>query len=171
METGQQGVLRGRRRAVGKGDDVVARQEPGDPVRGNVAAVHLDPAVEPRVGRQLADAPAGIPPELARDGEADAGHVTDGVDEEVHALVVADDAQGQEADGAVAAGTGLARLGWSSRQVRREGELLDVAGTQLRGESRLVVGVDDHGVDPADQGLHQLPVAGVGSRAGERCGR
>ncbi len=91
----------------------------------------------------------------------DAGHVTDGVDEEVHALVVADDAQGQDADGAVVAGTGVARLGRSARQVRREGELLDVAGTQHRGESRLVVGVDDHGVDPADERLHELPVAGA----------
>ena len=155
---GEQGVLRGRGRAVGQRDDVVVRHQLRDPFCGNVAGVHLDAALDARVGGQLADPAAGIPPHLAGDGEAQVGHVAQGVDEQVDALVVAHDAEREQPRRAVVVGAGQRR---AAGQVRRQVELAHVLRAELGREAGLLVGVDDDGVDPAQQGLHQLPVAGV----------
>ena len=103
----EQGVLRGGGGAVGQ-----ARRRRGCAISsairsaGHVAGVHLDAALEARVGGQLADPAAGIPPHLAGDGEAQVGHVAQGVDEQVDALVVAHDAEREQPGRAVVLGAG-----------------------------------------------------------------
>ena len=137
----------------------MVRHQLGDPVGGNVAGCTSTRPCEARVGGQLADPAAGIPPHLAGDGEAQVGHVAQGVDEQVDALVVAHDAEREQPRRAVRARGAAA--GRAAGQVRRQVELAHVRGAELGGEAGLLVGVDDDGVDAAQERLHQLSVAGV----------
>ncbi len=158
MAERQQGVLRRRGGAVGQRHDVVVRHELRDAFCRNVTGVHLDTAREARVGGQVADRAPGIPPQLAGDGEAQVGHVAQRVDEQVDALVVAHDAEREQARRAGVVG---ARQRGAAGQVGWEGELAHVLRAELGREPGLLVGVHDDGVDAAQERLHQLPVAGV----------
>ena len=120
--------------------------------------MHLDPAVQPRVRGELAHAAPRLPPQLSRDGEAQVGDVAQGVDEEVDPLVVPHDAEGQEAGRAVVLRPGL---GWAAGQVRGQVELAHVVRAERDGERGLVRGVDDDGIHPTQEGLHELAVTGV----------
>ncbi len=156
---GEEDVLRGGRREVRQDDHVVAGHQPGDPVGRHVAAVHLDPAAQPRVGGQLADAAAGIPPQLAGHGERDVVDLAEGLEEQVDALVVAHDAEGEQPHRAVVGGAWLRR---AAGQVRRQVDLAHPLGAELGGEAGLLVGVDEHGVGPTEQCAHERSVPGPG---------
>ena len=93
---GEQDVLRRGGGAVGQDDDVVAGHQAGDAVGRHVAAVHLDPAAQPGVGRELAHAAAGIAPELTGHGERGVLDLAQGLEEQVDALVVAHDAEREQ---------------------------------------------------------------------------
>ena len=124
----------------------MARHERGDPVGGDVAAVHLDPSGEARVGGELLDAAAALAPHLPGDGEREVGDVEHGVEEQVDALVVAHDAEGEQPRGP---GGVDVLLGLTARQVRREVELAHVPGAELGRELGLRVRVHDNGVHAA----------------------
>ncbi len=172
---GEQRVLRGRAGAVGQHDGVVGGHELGDAGRGDVpfAQLHVPAHAGPR--RELADPAAGSAPQLPGDGEpgveAALVHLAQRLEQQVQALVLADDAQAEQPDAAVTRHprTGLTGQLRAAGQVRGQVGRHDAAGAVGVGQRGLRVGVDDDAVDGGEQPGHEQLVAGFGSCGSTLC--
>ena len=87
------------------------------------------------------------------------GHVAQGVDEQVDALVVAHDAEREQPRRAVV--VGRAAGGGPPGRCGGRSAIEHVRAPSSAARRACSVGVHDDGVDAAQQRLHQLPVAGV----------
>ena len=158
MGVAEEGVLGGGGAAVGQGEHVVAGQQLGQPVGGDVAGQHGHPVAQVGLGGQLPHGGPAGPPQLAGDGERDAGHLAQGPQQHVDALVLADHAQGEQPRRPVVR---RALGGRPARQVRREVGDRDPCGTEVGGQGGLLGAVHQDRVDASHQRVHQLPVAGT----------
>ena len=99
MYMGEHDVRGGRVAAVGQGEHVVVGQQRRQRLGRHVAVTDLDPADQPRIIGELADDLSAGPPQLTGDRQRDVRHGAHGPQQHVDALVLADQTQGEQANG------------------------------------------------------------------------
>ena len=100
----EQSVLRRGGAAVGEGQHVVVGEQRGEPVGRDIPAVDLDAVRSRGSSGEGLHGLACLPPHLTGHGEGRAGHLGEGPEEQVDALVLADDPERQSRVGPLCSG-------------------------------------------------------------------